>query len=111
MKRTDNCMYCRESIECIDKKCSTCGWNPFNKDLRKKRIADVLQKPKKQEDKSEPSPKRIKQHTVYCVELDKTFPSLKAAAKAAGVSYTCAMRVMKGVQESTLGYHFKERSG
>ena len=49
MNRTDNCFYCSEAIECFDKKCSQCGWNPFNTALRKTRIEKLEERMRENE--------------------------------------------------------------
>lgn len=43
-KRVKGCLYNRQGIMCVDQKCSTCGWNPTNTKLRKKRLKNLTGK-------------------------------------------------------------------
>jgi hypothetical protein len=40
----NGCFYDMENIECTDKKCSRCGWNPCNTVLRKTRIKKLKER-------------------------------------------------------------------
>ena len=44
---------------------------------------------------------------VYCPDLNETFPSVKAAAKASGVSYEAVQVVLKGKMRSANGMRFE----
>lgn len=42
--KTANCAFHPFSVDCSELKCDSCGWNPFNNDLREKRIMKLLRK-------------------------------------------------------------------
>ena len=49
-----------------------------------------------------------KRIAVYCVELDKTFPSMKEAAEYVGLATTDGISgCCKGVRKTSGGYHWK----
>ena len=43
---------------------------------------------------------------IYCVELNKRFSSIHAAAQELNIAYTLIQRVLTGKQKQTKGYHF-----
>lgn len=44
---------------------------------------------------------------VYCVELDKEFPSITAAAREIGVHKQCIGDCLRGLQKTSGGYHWQ----
>ena len=38
------CAFSPYGVECTELKCESCGWNPFNNDLREKRIMKLMRK-------------------------------------------------------------------
>lgn len=48
---------------------------------------------------------------VYCIELEKVFPSQKAAAKELGLDQGNISKVCRGVIHKTGGYHFRYWEG
>ena len=48
------------------------------------------------------------QKPVYCVELDKIFPSLKEAGDAVGVSSSNIGACLRGKQRQSGGYHWRD---
>ena len=48
---------------------------------------------------------------VYCVELDKVFPSAKVAAQLLGIGACCISQTCLGYQKQTRGYHFRYLGG
>lgn len=44
---------------------------------------------------------------VYCVELDRTFPSTLAAAKELGLQQPSISGCIRGLQKTTGGYHWR----
>ena len=48
---------------------------------------------------------------VYCVELDKTFPSAKVASHLLGIGADGIRQTCRGNQKQTHGYHFRFLGG
>ena len=50
---------------------------------------------------------RAQSRPVYCVELDKVFYGVNAAARELGLQNACISRCCQGTQKTTGGYHFR----
>jgi len=52
-----------------------------------------------------------KSKPVYCIELNREFPSINSCAKQLGISNANLRKVLMGTRHKCSGYHFKFVNG